>query len=45
MNIIPPSIPPGSNSDHWEPGFKEAIILIIMLTLYWSGALSNFWPF
>ena len=45
MNIIPPSIPPGSDRDHWEPGFKEAMLIIILLTSYWSGLLAKLWPF
>lgn len=45
MDISPPSIPPGSDSDQWEPGFKEAMLIIILLTAYWSGWLGAIWPF
>ena len=41
MNIIPLSIPSSSDSDHWEPGFKESLLIIILLTSYWSGLLAK----
>ena len=45
MDIIPPSIPPESDGDHWEPGFKEAMLIIALLAAYWSGWLGALWPF
>ena len=45
MNIIPLSIPSSSDSDYWEPGFKEALLIIILLTSYWSELLAKLWPF
>ena len=41
MNIIPLSIPSSSDSDHWEPGFKESLLIIILLTSYWSELLAK----
>ena len=44
MNNIPLSILPSSDSDYWEPGFREAMLIIILLTSCWSGLLSKLWP-
>jgi len=30
---------------HWEPGWKEAMIVIALLTAYLSGWLDTLWPF
>jgi len=30
---------------HWEPGWKEAMILIIILTAYFLGWLETLWLF
>ena len=46
MEIIPPSLPPRSDGDtDWEPGLREAIVVIGLLAAYWSGWFNGLWPF
>ena len=42
MNIIPPT---PDDIFNWEPGFKEAVLMIALVTVYWSGLLGALWPF
>ena len=44
--LIPPSLPPRSDGDsYWEPGLREAIVIIGLLAAYWSGWFNGLWPF
>ncbi|MEE2630257.1 MAG: hypothetical protein VX492_05355 [Candidatus Thermoplasmatota archaeon] len=46
MHIAPPSLPPRSDGGtDWEPGLREALVIIVVLVAYWSGWLNWLWPF